>query len=477
MILRHRAFGTLILLLCVGLSLIGISRSAAQSTHTLYLPITLYQPPAITPFGFETSSGSITRSSVFTQAENLGATWIRLNTVSWRAVQPTPDPVYDWGKLATFEQELRAAAEANLIPIVIVDDHPQWATVHPSSCSAIRADRFSDFAAFMEQLVTRYKAPPFNVRYWELGNEVDIDPQLLNYANSIYGCWGDIDDPYYGGEHYGNMLKVVTPAIRRADPAAKVLNGGLLLASPEVTTAEYGHPEKFFEGMLRAGAAPYFDIVAYHGHSGYNGTQSDYSGLQADGWEQYGGLAKGKPAYLRQVMQAYGVNKPLFFNEVSLGCPEHFSNVCTNPPASFFEAQADHLVRTMIRSLNVDVVGLVWYTLDGPSWRNGGLLDAGQQPRPSFKAYQHLITRVKAASLPPTQIEYGEGIEAYRFSRGSYVVDTLWSVDETQRIVTIPQHKVRRVYNRDGKEVTPQSAGQYSNVEVGFSVVYVERLP
>ena len=34
----------------------------------------------------------------------------------------------------------------------------------------------------------------FDVHYWELGNEPDVDPILVN-SSSGFGCWGDIDDP------------------------------------------------------------------------------------------------------------------------------------------------------------------------------------------------------------------------------------------------------------------------------------------
>ena len=44
----------------------------------------------------------------------------------------------------------------------------------------------------------------------------------------MFGCWDDPEDAYYGGEYYAEMLKVVYPVIKEADPEAKVLFGGLL---------------------------------------------------------------------------------------------------------------------------------------------------------------------------------------------------------------------------------------------------------
>lgn len=93
----------------------------------------------------------------------------------------------------------------------------------------------------MGQLVARYRDPKYDVRHWELGNEVDVDPSLVA-PNNGFGCWGDIKDPYYGGRHYGEMLKVVAPAIRAANPAAKIWFGGLLLDLPNTASLGAGAP-------------------------------------------------------------------------------------------------------------------------------------------------------------------------------------------------------------------------------------------
>jgi len=49
----------------------------------------------------------------------------------------------------------------------------------------------------MSELVTRYSKPPFNIKYWEIGNEPDIDPSLIA-PTEPFGCWGDQNDEFYG---------------------------------------------------------------------------------------------------------------------------------------------------------------------------------------------------------------------------------------------------------------------------------------
>ena len=75
---------------------------------------------------------------------------------------------------------------------------------------------------------------------------------------------GDINDPYFGGEFYAQMLKAAYPAIKAADPQAQVLVGGLLLDNPDVAT---NNTALFLEGILRGGGSPFFDAVSFHCYS------------------------------------------------------------------------------------------------------------------------------------------------------------------------------------------------------------------
>ncbi|NJL33377.1 MAG: glycoside hydrolase family 5 protein [Chloroflexaceae bacterium] len=164
--------------------------SATLSQSTSQLPI----------FGAEIKPPRF-NNIVRSRAKNLGASWVRLNAISWRDVQleaDTPPEQWNWeaASLQQFEQNLTAATAAGMTPTVIVDDHPRWATVFPTACGPILQDRFDDYGRFLTELIKRYGGEPYNVKHWELGNEVDIDPDIVQPDN-IYGCWGDIDDPYY----------------------------------------------------------------------------------------------------------------------------------------------------------------------------------------------------------------------------------------------------------------------------------------
>lgn len=444
------------------------------------LPLVSKHYPWLSPFGFE-SNASLVGGQILTQAKDLQAEWVRLNhRISWRELQPEADDPIQWDLLTGFEAELRSLKAAGLTPIVIVDDYPRWATRNdvrndgqPTSCGPIKADRFDDYAYFMRELVSRYKTPEFNVHNWELGNEPDVDPNLIP-PDYIFGCWGDIDDPYYGGEYYGEMVKIVGQSIKEEDPQAKVWLGGLLLDTPNTTDAWKGKPERFFEGILRAGADPYFDIVPYHAYPTYEDRKTDYD-LNAGPWTEWGGNALGKAKYLREVMDVYGVEKPLFLNETGLMCPEYYY-FCNPPNDAFYEMQATHIVRMFVRGLSGGVKGFIWYTLNGPGWRYTGLLDGNVEPKPVYLAYQQLNIQLRNTQyIQPVQ--YGEQFEAYAFSRGSEHVHVIWTVEDEPYGVGVPQHDLIGAYDLEGTPLTLRSVDDSYYLDVGFAPIYIIRKP
>lgn len=405
----------------------------------------------------------------------LGVSWVRLGTrISWMALQPRENGPIDWTRLADFEAEVRALNAAGITPIVTVNLAPRWATRYPTACGPLRPDAYADFAVFMGALTARYSGPETNVHHWEIGNEVDIDPNLVAVDNG-YGCWGDINDPYYGGRHYGEMLKVVTPAIRAEDVNAQVWIGGLLLDKPLTTSPGLGHPELFFQGILEAGAADAFDVVAYHFHGIYPNTIRDTDTQTGTAWDPLGGGVVGKATYLRQLMTNYDVNKPLILNETALGCPDYLIG-CSSPEAEFYDMQANHVVRSLVRGMAAGIKGFTWYTLEGPGWRHTGLLNRDGSPRPVFYAYQHLIAQLGEANFRAI-VDYGPEIEAYAFQRNGQSVHVAWARTDITRTLTLSTdenaEETIKGYDRFGEPLLPTSADNWVQFDIRFEPIYI----
>ncbi len=447
----------------------------AQGVSKLYLPLVMQNKPQ-TIYGFETSPGSIAKQSLLQRAKELNPSWIRLKSIHWRDVQPQEGGAYDWSALETFEQEIQAANDAQLTPIAIVHLNPSWALKEGESapCAAVASEHFDAYAQFLQALATRYSKAPYNVHYWELGNEPDVDPSLLSeFLHEHFGCWGDVDDPYYGGKHYGEMLKVVAPAIKQADPSARIVLGGLLLDNPDTTQAGAGKPERFLAGILETGAGNSFDIVGYHAYPGFGGRTID-TDLHNDAWESWGGSTIGKAAYIRQALATHGLQKPLFLTEAALLLYTAETIPDNELPDEFLQAQADHVVRQLTRALFTGVDAYSWYTLHKSGWNYSGLLNGDNSPRPAYTAYKQYIEMI-GQHRPTRTDDYGDTVVAYRFDKGSEMVDVLWVDGSETHIVDVPTAQFQAAYTRDGAAITPIDTGEEQKIEVTIEPVYIVR--
>jgi hypothetical protein len=459
---------------------IVIKQTASNEDSHTYLPMLTYLSNWKNPFAVEVEVGANVKPDSLTlqRAKELGVGSIRLHRrLSWRKAQPEINGPIDLTVFADFEEELRGLSGANIVPMVTVWDYPRWATAVANSCSPIKPEHINAYAGFVSRLVNRYKNPPFNVKYWEMGNEPDVDVRAVP-PDSIYGCWGNYDDQeFYGGRQYGEMLKVAGAAIRSADPEATVIMGGVIMHTP------YGNPpgsltEKFLRGVFSVGAAPFFDILPFHGHALYYNRVADYSGSSAGGWgnpdPNKDGPTRGKTAIAKAVMASFGVTKTLWLNEVSMGCKSDES-WCMPPSESYYQAMADHLPRMMSRALNTGVERISWYTLAGGGWNYTDLLKPDNSPTPAFISYQNLIAQLNGTSLPSIKVNYANGVEAYRFSRAGRVVDVVFVVEGDSKIIELPADKLIQAVSRDGVTIIPDQANGIAKVTIGFSPVYIHR--
>lgn len=438
-----------------------------------FFPMMLKENDNDYAFGVESHALLYSTSAITAYATQLHANFVRLNGhISWMALQPNEGDPINWSLLAGFETELRTLQAANINPIIVVDDYPRWVTVYPTACGPILPEHYADFAVFMQALVLRYSTPEFNVHTWELGNEPDVDHRLVPIDN-FYGCWGLWSDPFYNGKAYGNMLKVVTPAIRAADPSAKVLIGGLLLAAPLTTDDNTGQPEDFFRGVLEAGAGPYFDIVAYHAYVAHSSQSIDRDITSGTAWDAWGGMLRGKANFLRTIMTQYGVtNKQFYITETSQLC-----SWCEADPSllpAMYDFQANLAPRSFPRAIANGISGFIWYTLEGPGWYYSGLLDENQVPKPAYTSYQTMLNMIgNATFIAP--VSYGTGIEAYTFHRGVFRIDVVFAVTDTSYTITIPQDEYLSAFDRFGNLITPTPTGSNIALTIQYEPIYLVR--
>jgi hypothetical protein len=420
-------------------------------------------PRAGTPqiFGVEVNRGSV--GAVAGPLAELAPAWVRYNGVRWDEVEPRRGQ-RRWEALAQVDAELAAIEATGAEPMLIIHRAPAWALDGTSKpCGPVKLAALPDFAAFLGEVVARYSKAPYNVRYYEIGNEPDAPVDLLG-GSDPFGCWGDTRKGDNNGAAYGAALKAVYPAIKAANPDAQVVFGGLLLdcdptKSGQTPPCTAGN---FLEGALAAGAGDSFDLLAYHSYIYWGPTSSDWD-LAAPKWAHRGGALQGKLAFVREVMQRYGVSKPIVMNEGGLLCYRD-SPDCA--PGGYFDAQANYAARMFARAWADGLESAVWYTFNGPGWQGGGMLDASQQPRPAYRTTLFMTRLLSGASYGG---ELGAGaFEGYQFRKGDTIYQVLWTNDGSTKAVPAPAG-TRAVYNLFG-EPLPTTA----NLSVGFTPIFVE---
>ncbi len=126
---------------------------------------------------------------------------------------------------------------------------PSWARPKDTPLNYLDDTAYDDFAIFAAAFAQRYQG---KVDYLIIGNEPN-----LNYE------WGY---RVTTSEDYVNLLKVVYPAIKSANPNIMVL-GGALAPTLEPAGSPWGLNDlEYLVGMYEAGAADYFDGLAAHSY-------------------------------------------------------------------------------------------------------------------------------------------------------------------------------------------------------------------
>jgi hypothetical protein len=213
-------------------------------------------------FGISTGQQLFTETGDKIDADMAGiatlpAHWVR-TAVRWDSVEPDGPTSDDWAQA----DRIVAAAQKNKIELIIdLTGTPPWARAPGAGPVQFPPD-LQTYATFAGKLAARYKG---RVAAYELGNEPN---HLKSFAN-----------PSEAPRLYAQLLKLSYPAIKAADPAAKVLTAGV----GGTTGNGVVGGDEFVADLYAAGAKPYFDGVAYHPYT-YPLLPSDDHG--ARGWNR-----------------------------------------------------------------------------------------------------------------------------------------------------------------------------------------------
>lgn len=355
-ILRFASGLTLIFLMLF--VLIGIGGS-----HTLYLPIvTRIASP---PYGVTMYEGALSEGAL--QLLKQAGCYYVTYMVHWSDIEPIAPSngihSYNWEK---YDIEFIRLRGAGLEPFILFTSNPIWAASNPRG----PVYNLQDLADVVSALAERYDADgiqdapraPF-IRYWSLYQEPD----------SI-GGWG------HNGVGYAEMLRVVSPAIHKANPLAKVINGGLAF--------DYFEPSgpfvyNFLSNMLSqlstypGGITTYLDGMAFHYYKLLFPTIQE------------------KAITIRQILSTYNVS------HLPLICPE--AGESSSPKWGTDELkQADYLKQLFTAASEIGISPIMWYKVYDDVWANSsqdtsriyttGLRRLDRSLKPSFFSFRELAT-------------------------------------------------------------------------------------
>ena len=399
---------------------------------TDYTP-TVLQPEGATVFGIEPNAPFANLDKVGTAT----ASYARMNGLDWSVVEPNPGE-RRW-EATGIETALKHASELNLKVVLIIRGTPAWAQKTPGAvCGPIKAEHIPAFAKFVNEAVLRYSAPPYNVKFWEIGNEPDAP---VNTVHVVWGCWGDSKDAYYGAAYYTTALKAVYPQIKAADPQAQVLLGGLLANCDPVKppAGQNCASSRFLEGVLKNGGGNFFDGVSFHTYEYYYRVPGKWGNTNWNSaYNTTGPVIIAKAKFMKKVLSTYKVTgKLLMDTEVGLIC-----SGCT-PAQQQNTAKAWYIPEMYAAAMSEGVQTAIWYSLEG--WLGTEMIDSNRNPLPVHDAFR--IARAKFGSatyvgrITSRDVGGVYGITGYKFKQGNRIIWLVRSADSLKRalkLTTLP---------------------------------------
>jgi len=444
-----------------------------EQTNAIGLPLVSKEKRKQAPWGvtFETvdTAGGL---DIMAQA---GARWIR-RVLLWSQVEPEAG-VRDWDAISGFDNDIMNARARDMEFIAVIEATPSWALRTGFQCGQVAPEYFGKLADFAYDAVKRYSVAPYNIQYWELWNEPD--------AAGVLGCWGDPGDTnYYGGAQYGEMLKVVYPRMKEANPNIEVLFGGLLLNCdpnnpPMNSTTGIVRScveSNFLDGALSVGAGSSFDGVSFHAYDFYYEEKGIgwYSNLNwASSWDTTGPVSLVKANYIKELLSKYNVtDKYLVATEDALFCGPNRPDAPIYPVCISEEherVKSYYLAQTFTIALAENWKATIWWSALG--YRHSGLLNADLSAKPAYNSFQFVSSQLTSAEFVRT-VMIDDNIMAYEFKRNNQIVWVLWAKTSESIIINLLQQPANIwVIGDDGNGIAILPS---ISISVGRAPIFVE---
>jgi len=184
--------------------------------------------------------------------------------LAWGSIQPTKRGGYQW---ASFDEIVELAARQGLEVLPFLYATPRWISRKYTKLPVDSAQARGAWTAFLKAAVKRYgpggefwnEHAPGVVKYEPaIGRPLPIRTwQLWNEANFFYFAYPA------SPQRYAKLVRISSPALKSADPGAKLLLSGLF-GEPTASGPRGMDATDFLASLYRAGLKSKFDGVALH---------------------------------------------------------------------------------------------------------------------------------------------------------------------------------------------------------------------
>ncbi|HEX8237919.1 MAG TPA: hypothetical protein VF600_18410 [Abditibacteriaceae bacterium] len=392
--------------------------------HYMVMPSAL--PSASDRFGLNSSNYLLAPLH-----RRLGIGWVRFENMKWPMISPEPNVYRYDGTVAPWNvphDVIVSAYNAQGIKFLpFLFQTPDYATSAPPAARN-RGDSYppkdnTQMADFVFQTVARYGS-----RKHAPGVLKTADKKSgLNQINT-FEIWNEpnLTDPGWGPwvgttKQYNAMFRAAAEAVKRADPAARVTNGGF--AGIEVETlntllAPYDDGKKPLD---------FVDVLNVHYYSGRIAPEIATNDPNAD----RSGNAQGARTFeddLRRLIAWRDKNKP--------GTPIWMTETgydSAGPFGTDEQTQAARLPRVIMMALAAGIEKVIVYREMGstPSMHAAsGVLRNDETLKPSWFTYATLIRQLNGIKTGAQRLPYPDAnIRLYAWTRGTETILSAWAVE------------------------------------------------
>jgi hypothetical protein len=398
------------------------------------------------------------RYAIMDDAADIGVQWTR-EEMSWANIE-IRQGVFDWIQYDFWVNEL---VKRNLKIVGVLETTPSWA-------SGVRSNEPDwywyapkdpvEYGNYAYEMALRYKG---KIDVWELWNEPDVEITFKCACDRV--------------QRYADMLREGYNAIKRANPDAKVLIGGLSIHDT------YDGGMQFLDQVVAAsGGQLNFDVLSIHPY------MPDRYPENTDPKT----VVQNFPYRLEmsyQWLQAHGAgNMEIWITEDGYST----CSTCGNLGVSE-EEQARRLIRLYVIAMGAkNVTHFSYFQMKdkfnagpGDLFGNMGILRNDMSQKPAYEAYKVLTDQLTGASFTGLG-SLARGVENrwqsqfdryhYKFSKEGATVQVLWKIGESEEVDVPVDSPTVAVVMKDGSQTSPSVSDGKVHITISEDPVFIDEI-